>query len=566
MKILYAGPVCLLYENGFIRRIRYQGTEVVRMIYFALRDHNWNTLNHDIENELIENDGDRFRIAYDCSHIEEGTPVMDWKVTIAGEPDGTIVFDITGKTLRDFRKNRAGFCLLHPLDVAGVSCEIEHDDGSASTNVFPVDIAPEDPFRNIRSMTWKAGPDSFSVLFEGDSFETEDQRNWGDASFKTFCTPLDKPFPVELKKGATVQQRITFKSVGPLEASAADDEVITLRLTGSRTTMPSFGIGASTQEEALSDDARLLIKTLRLGHYRIDLHPSSDRFSSEFSREYENAYSLGIPLEVVLHLTDNFAEELEAFSIICQQNKVRLKKVLLLRDGALITTEDIIEALGPLREAFPRVQFGGGTNYNFTEINRNRFEAGKLDYIGFSMDPQEHASDDLTILENAGTLEYMVASARSIYGQRPVHLSPLTLRRRFNPYATNPADVVIDEARKTDVRQKEALGALWTFGALCSLAKANTAAVTLYQTVGNQGIIGTDGKPYPVYETIRMFAPFQGRSVEIVESSDPLSVAAILLNEKTLAVANMTKQEQRIRWKDAVISLPPREIHACPVA
>ena len=39
---------------------------------------------------------------------------------------------------------------------------------------------------------------------EGETFETEDQRNWSDASFKTYGTPLHLPFPVEVEEGTRV--------------------------------------------------------------------------------------------------------------------------------------------------------------------------------------------------------------------------------------------------------------------------------------------------------------------------------------------------------------------------
>lgn len=39
-------------------------------------------------------------------------------------------------------------------------------------------------------------------------FETEDQRNWTDASFKTYGTPLDRPFPVAVSPGEEVHQRV----------------------------------------------------------------------------------------------------------------------------------------------------------------------------------------------------------------------------------------------------------------------------------------------------------------------------------------------------------------------
>jgi hypothetical protein len=53
-----------------------------------------------------------------------------------------------------------------------------------------------------------------------------------------------------------------------------------------------------------------------------------------------------------------------------------------------------------LKTALPKIQIGAGSNYNFNEINKNRFQPEALDFVSFSMDPQEHASDDLTILEN----------------------------------------------------------------------------------------------------------------------------------------------------------------------
>ena len=39
---------------------------------------------------------------------------------------------------------------------------------------------------------------------EGDSFEMEDQRNWTDASFKVYGTPLKNLSPVEVKTGTKI--------------------------------------------------------------------------------------------------------------------------------------------------------------------------------------------------------------------------------------------------------------------------------------------------------------------------------------------------------------------------
>ena len=42
------------------------------------------------------------------------------------------------------------------------------------------------------------------IRFEGDLWEMEDQRNWTDASYKTYSTPLRPPYPVEIREGDRV--------------------------------------------------------------------------------------------------------------------------------------------------------------------------------------------------------------------------------------------------------------------------------------------------------------------------------------------------------------------------
>ena len=567
MKIFYAGPLKAGYENGFLRRISYGNAEVLRMIYFALRDHNWNTLTHVIDNENISIGDDCFLVEYDCAHLEGGVTIMEWKVKLEGSPDGSITFEIAG-IMREaaFKKNRAGFCILHPLSVAGEKCRITHPDGTASVESFPVAIAPDNPFKNIRSMTWAEGDQEFLLDFEGDIFETEDQRNWCDASYKTFCTPLDRPFPVEMRRGQQVFQRVTFRPVKALPALASELPYVTLSDQNRRLVLPSIGIAASTEVRALEDEHIFLLKALKLSHYRIELHPASRDFAVDFSNAYEIAYSLGLPLEVALHLSDNFSEEIEAFVILCQQNKVRLRKVLLLSANGLVTGQRVIDETGALKVALPRVLFGGGTNYNFTEINKNRFLLQALDYVSFSVDPQEHAFDDLTILENTGTLEHLVHSAKSIYGSNTqVHVSPVTLRKRFNPYATNPADLNLEDVQKADPRQKEKLGALWTFGAIWGLTKGGASAVTFYQTVGNQGVMSRVGDPYPLYDVLKNFSAFQSKAVAPLKSDEPLSIVAMVLDGKTLAMANFASEKKTVRWDQREFEMEAGEIQFFPL-
>ena len=48
------------------------------------------------------------------------------------------------------------------------------------------------------------------VRFTGETFEIEDHRNWTDASYKIYGTPLALPFPVEIKQATKVTQSVAI--------------------------------------------------------------------------------------------------------------------------------------------------------------------------------------------------------------------------------------------------------------------------------------------------------------------------------------------------------------------
>lgn len=499
---LQAGSFHILYEKGFLRQIKQDTTEVVRMIYFALRDHNWGTFDREIENEVIDNQGGHFLISYDCFNVNEANePIFAWKVKIEGEKDGRITFEIQGEALEAVRKNRAGFCILHPIKgVAEQPVTIFHADNSNTNTYFPRYIAAEDPFLNIRTMRWRAAHGvSYQLDFEGDIFQTEDQRNWGDASYKTFCTPLSLLFPVQLQKGDTVWQRVTLHP--PLTSTPTQrpenkksDDVASKAI--------SLGIAASVETKMLSDKAITLLKSLNLNHYRIDINPSSTNWITDFSTDCENAAALNLPLEIALSLENHYEEKLADFVGVCQQNKLEISSLFLFSSQTLATPQALINLIPSLKLQLPKVKIGVGTNYNFTELNRNRFDVGEADFITFSYHPQVHAFDDLSLMENTETLLYQVESAEKLY-QKPVHVSFISLRKRANPYATNSVDFIVPVEKQADSRQKTEFGAAWTRQVLAYLSQTNAVSVTIFRTVGELGLMTPDAATYPVFESLR---------------------------------------------------------------
>ncbi|WP_332368336.1 hypothetical protein [Spirosoma telluris] len=287
---LQMGPLTVGYENGFFRYFRWGGHEILRMIYFAIRDENWATWIPIISDEQWTIDPNGFRLSYTCQYEQGGATAFVWKVIAEGNDRGEFSMTIDGVAHQTFLKNRAGFCILHPiLGTAGQPCELIHPDGKLEVTRFPQSISPQNPFKQVAAMRWQqAGGQWFKLEMTGDIFETEDQRNWTDASFKTFCTPQDLPFPVTLRQGEMVHQRIQFRPeqpLPPLSESGPDDMLIRFD-EEQRMALPAIGLGASTEIRELTEP---VIRALQIGpfdHYRIEVVPGTrtgQRFSYRMS-------------------------------------------------------------------------------------------------------------------------------------------------------------------------------------------------------------------------------------------------------------------------------------------
>ncbi len=124
---------------------------------------------------------------------------------------------------RDFVTNRCGFTILHPiLGLAGRPVEVEHVDGSIEHAVLPDLIDPAQPFKDMRAITHEVAPGIRATCrMEGDAFEMEDQRNWSDASYKTYVRPLALPWPYTLPAGVPQRQSVTLSIAASGEARGA---------------------------------------------------------------------------------------------------------------------------------------------------------------------------------------------------------------------------------------------------------------------------------------------------------------------------------------------------------
>ena len=289
---LRAGPLSMIFEAGDLRYIRFGDHEILRRVYVAVRDHNWDTILPQLSNAQIEGDDEAFRITYD---VENKTSEVDffWQGTITGDADGTVTFSMDGEARSTFRRNRIGFCVLHPMGCAGVPCRIEKVDGAVEESAYPISIAPQHlidgeikpvaPFNNMRAVRYEvASGVEAEVRFEGEIFEMEDQRNWTDASYKTYGTPLSEPFPVAVPAGTKISQRITLALKTRTEPSTERQEAKAQPLTfGISSTdprpLPQIGLGVASHGEPLKAQELERLKRLNLSHLRVDIDSDATR-------------------------------------------------------------------------------------------------------------------------------------------------------------------------------------------------------------------------------------------------------------------------------------------------
>src|SRR5690606_27375573 len=167
---LRAGPLTAEYDSGDLRYVRLGGREILRRVYAAVRDHDWVTVIPTLSTVTVDAQPDRFHIAYDADYRLNDVDFAA-RLTIDGTPDGKITFTFDGKARSTFRRNRIGFCVLHPMELAGQPLVVRHVGGDAETGVFPDDIRPHQPFFDIRAIAHEVVPGvTATVLMEGDTF------------------------------------------------------------------------------------------------------------------------------------------------------------------------------------------------------------------------------------------------------------------------------------------------------------------------------------------------------------------------------------------------------------
>lgn len=519
--------------------IAYDGVPLLRAVRPVVRDRDWNTVPVSV---LVQQHTDDSTTLVTRLRFAAADTGYDATVTVTLDDDGVRV-DFLGRASTTFARNRIGLVVLHPATDAGQRVDVRHADGRVEAGRWPIEISPHQPFRDIAGFQWQRNGVTAELALSGDVFETEDQRNWTDASFKTYSTPLSLAFPVTIRVGDTCHQQVRITAEGAATSRPPrSDQVVRIsdQVIG---TLPPISLGANVHAPP-SPPSR---NDAGYDTVLVELTGPEDGWPAMVRAAVEQADALRTSLDVRLVTADPAAVD-RGLALLPLTRVVRLAAF---DPTSHLTTAPLWRGLtASARERAFAGQLVAGTRAHFTELNRQFPELPPdAPALTFSLTPQMHATEVPHIVDSLATQSTVAANAIRLAGGRPVHVGPITLARRFNAVATTgPTDPATEAARAVDPLISTDFAAAWTLGSVAALAPTGIASLCYFETIGPRGVTEDNGTTRPVGVLLDQLAALRGQPMLEVSSPDGTAALAISGNGGSLRllVANLSANRRTV--------------------
>ena len=408
--------------------IKFQNQIVLRSVRAVIRDRDWNTADLVIDS-----------FSESANELKFAVHSTGFGAEFAGEvcakiDDQVATFTMELVAQSDYQTNRTGLIVLHSPDVAGAKLDVVHSNGQEESLKFPVSISPNQPVFDIAALGWQHNELQIDVAFGGDVFEMEDQRNWSDASYKTYSRPLSKPFPYAVAAGEKVLQivKVLVQPTGAPAATAKQNK-ITLKKVGK---FPQTQIGASTAPDALPESWETHGNPKDYNAISDAVLVELDLESTNWKAALQRAAKSAVKLDVRFIVGD-YSKLNEALDLL---GKVPNE---ILRVGAFdaathVTPQKLTQMLRELLVSSARsASVVSGARSHFTELNREQAQiVPGATAITYASTPLFHSLTNEQLLEAVAMQRIIAQQAVEIANGNPVHVGPVTLRPRFNNVAT----------------------------------------------------------------------------------------------------------------------------------
>jgi D-apionolactonase len=404
---------------------------------------------------------------------------------------------------------RLGPALLHPLERAGGTARL---DGTRDVR-WPAQVQAGLVHDTHALLQVPLDGIELTVDWHDALAETEDQRNWADADYKSYTPPLTAPRPIVLDPTTPALQRVSLRCrrIRGTPATSAP------AATGPGR-WPAIGFqhsGGPLPGPAL--DALAALRPAFL-HLLVDLRrPDAEQ---RLHADLDPAVRLDLPVVLTAVVPDGADP-----AVLQSWCGGRLTTLLVFDAGSSRTSRTLARRT---REALPGLRIGGGSRAHLADLLRSPdLPADDLDVLSLGLTGGAHDPDRTALQAGLRSLPAVFAAAAG-FG-RPLLLGPVGLAPAYDSWRPERPDDPAWGAGSP--RQFSVFAAGWYGAVLAAAAAAGIPEVSLSAVIGDRGFLtGTDGRPAPLWHLLHRLAALPaGTGVDVGPSgllhSAPLDLA-----------------------------------------
>ena len=506
-----------------IRNIRYEGVQIIDLLYTAIRPSDWSTLKSDEYAADLRISGNDYEITITESFTS--ALVATTKVILSAGNTFSVEYELKG--LAEYSVNRWGICFcLDTADWMGASVLSSGNSYSLLRDISPqriVDGVVQGLFPESHEMQFIAADQRYlKVASNGKVLEAEDQRNWTDNTYKIYSGSLKEPRPFTTSPGSSWKQKVNFEVGVPKQNSADPTKILVREIEA----LPSIGLQFNSDPLLTPDDLEKALVLLEIDHLRVNAE-------SLTPQKIATTASNGLILETAL-LSSNQNEILKAEVVQLSERVPAGSRLLIQREG-----REVVEATDlPKNESLNT--YIPGTDAYLVDLHREKFEF--TNSVSYSITPTVHSTDTETIFKTLSTQKESIEFAQK-YLAPQVFLSPITFSTRGNPETGHSRDQRINFADLDSAMHIRTIeGAAWTLGSIHAVASAGAFSGSWHELFGEHGIIYSQSgaiKFSPVFHAISALGAHHAHQITIATSLDNSWVAFENRETKTILVASL---------------------------
>ena len=506
-----------------IRNIRYEGVQIIDLLYTAIRPSDWSTLKSDEYAADLKMSGNDYEITITESFTS--ALVATTKVILSAGNTFSVEYELKG--LAEYSVNRWGICFcLDTADWMGASVLSSGNSYSLLRDISPqrvVDGVVQGLFPESHKMQFIAADQrSLKVVSNGKVLEAEDQRNWTDNTYKIYSGSLKEPRPFTTSPGSSWKQNVNFEVGVPKQNSADPTKILVREIEA----LPSIGLQFNSDSLLTPDDLEKALVLLEIDHLRVNAE-------SLTPQKIATTASNGLILETAL-LSSSQDEVLKAEVLQLSEKVPAGSRLLIQREGRQVVEAEDLPKNESLNTYIP------GTDAYLVDLHREKFEF--TNSVSYAIAPTVHSTDTETIFKTLSTQKESIEFAQK-YLAPQVFVSPITFSTRGNPETGHSRDQRINFAdRDSAMHIRTIEGAAWTLGSIHAVASAGAFSGSWHELFGEHGIIYSQSgaiKFSPVFHAISALGAHHAHQITIATSLDNSWVAFENRETKTILVASL---------------------------